>query len=368
MKLGFGLMRLPIINNDEKQIDMEQFRAMVDDFIAAGGTYFDTAYIYHGGNSETAFKEIVVNRYDRDKFTIANKMPMMIVREESQLEQIFNEQLERCGVDYFDYYLLHSLTEKYIETCERINAFDFVLKKKEQGFIKKVGFSFHDTAQVLDDLLTKHPEMEFVQLQINYLDYESEQIQSRKCYEVAVKHNKPVVVMEPIKGGVLASLPENFENVLKDRNKEASLSSWAIRFAASLENVFMVLSGMSALQHMEDNLSYMKDFIALTEEEKNVVLEIGEAIRNYTVIACTKCKYCENNCPMGIAIAHYFELYNDYHRYGKAFLNTAIRRYNRASTDKAKASECIHCGACEEVCPQHLQIRELLEKVAESFE
>jgi predicted aldo/keto reductase-like oxidoreductase len=368
MKLGFGLMRLPIINNDDKQIDMEQFCNMVDDFIAAGGTYFDIAYIYHGGNSETVFKEAVVKRYDRDSFTIADKMPMFIIKEESQLEKIFNEQLQRCGVEYFDYYLLHSLNEKFIETVERIGAVDFVLKKKEQGYIKKVGFSFHDTAEVLDDFLTKHPEMEFVQLQINYLDYETDDIQSRKCYETAIKHKKPVIVMEPIKGGLLANLPAEVEKILKERDEKASMASWAIRFAASLENVRMVLSGMSTKQQMEDNLSYMKNFKTLTEEEKQLILEVGETIKNNTAIACTKCRYCENNCPMGLAISDYFEVYNNYYRYGRNDLKRAKRNYRWVTKEKAKASECISCGACEEACPQHLEIRNLLAQVAKEFE
>ncbi len=368
MKLGFGLMRLPIINNDEKQIDMEQFCKMVDNFISCGGTYFDTAYIYHGGCSERAFKEAVVDRYPRDKFTIADKMPFFEIKEESQLEQIFSEQLERCGVEYFDYYLLHSLNETFIETCEKVNAIDFVLKKKEQGYIKKVGFSFHDTALVLDKFLTKYPEMEFVQLQINYLDYESQDIQSRKCYEVALKHQKPVIVMEPIKGGLLANLPEEIEKILKQKDTNASIASWAIRFAASLENVKMVLSGMSNIEQMKDNLSYMENFIPLTIEEKQLVLEVGEQIKNYTAIACTKCRYCENSCPMGLAISDYFEIYNDFKRYGKTFLPRALRRYNRITKDKPKASACISCGVCEEVCPQHLKIRGLLSEIAENFE
>ncbi|MGI6608364.1 MAG: aldo/keto reductase [Erysipelotrichaceae bacterium] len=368
MKFGFGLMRLPIVNNDDKQIDMKQFCAMADDFIAAGGTYFDTAYIYHGGNSESAFKEAVVNRYKRDMYTIADKMPMFLVKEENQLEKIFNEQLERCGVEYFDYYLLHSLTQAHIETVEKINAVDFILKKKECGYIKKVGFSFHDTAEVLDKFLTKYPEMEFVQLQINYLDYETDDIQSRKCYEIAAKHNKPVVVMEPVKGGLLAELPEEIARVLKKRDKNASMASWAIRFAASLENVKVVLSGMSNMQQMEDNLSYMREFVSLSDEEKRLILEVGEAVKNYTTIACTKCRYCENNCPMGLAIADYFELYNDYKRYGNAFLKTAVERYNKLTVDRAKAGECLECGACEDACPQHLKIRDFLATIASAFE
>ena len=262
-KFGFVLMRLPTVDGQYTQIDIPAFQEMADAFIAAGGTYFDTAWPYHGGNSERAFKKVVVKRYPRDSFTITDKMPMYAVNTADDLPKIFNEQLERCGVEYFDYYWLHALGSGNYEKVQKTNAFDFIARMKAEGKIKHIGFSYHDDTALLEQILTDHPEVEYVQIQLNYLDWEDPTVQSGKCYEICKNHGKPVMVMEPIKGGSLADIPEEADKLLKGQRLELSTASWAIRFAASLDGIITVLSGMSNLEQMEDNLSYMKDFSSL---------------------------------------------------------------------------------------------------------
>ena len=367
-KLGFGMMRLPLLNEeDKKSIDKKTVCQMVDTFMERGFTYFDTAYMYHEYESERAMKDVLVTRKDRDSYTLASKLPVMQLKEKEDMERIFNEQREKCGVEYFDYYLLHALDAEHYKTVRRLDCFGFAMQKKAEGKVKHVGFSFHDSAEVLDQILTEHPEAEFVQLQLNYLDWEDEKVQSRKCYETAVKHGKKVVVMEPVKGGTLAKLPKKAEDVLKALHPDWSAASWAIRFVASLENVMVVLSGMSTPEQMDDNTAYMKKFEPLTEKEKQVLLgEVVDSIHEAAKIPCTACRYCVEGCPMNIAIPEYFALYND--EITDKGNPEHAKRYAELTKEHGKASDCVECGQCEGACPQHLPAITWLKKVAEVFE
>lgn len=367
-KLGFGMMRLPLLNEeDKKSIDKKTVCQMVDTFMERGFTYFDTAYMYHEYESERAMKDVLVTRKDRDSYTLASKLPVMQLKEKEDMERIFDEQREKCGVEYFDYYLLHALDAEHYKTVKRLDCFGFAMQKKAEGKVKHVGFSFHDSAEVLDQILTEHPEAEFVQLQLNYLDWEDAKVQSRKCYETAAKHGKKVVVMEPVKGGTLAKLPKKAEDVLKALHPDWSAASWAIRFVASLENVMVVLSGMSTPEQMDDNTAYMKEFEPLTEKEKQVLLgEVVDSIHEAAKIPCTACRYCVEGCPMNIAIPEYFALYND--EITDKGNPEHAKRYAELTKEHGKASDCVECGQCEGACPQHLPAITWLKKVAEVFE
>lgn len=367
-KLGFGLMRLPLLNEeDKKSIDKEQACQMTDLFLERGFTYFDTAYMYHEYESERAVKDFLVTRKDRGSYTLASKLPVMQLKEKEDMERIFNEQREKCGVEYFDYYLLHALDAEHYKTVKRLGCFEFAMQKKAEGKVKHVGFSFHDSADVLDEILTDHPEAEFVQLQLNYLDWEDAKVQSRKCYETAVKHGKKVVVMEPVKGGTLANLPAKAKEVLHGLHPDWSDASWAIRFVASLENVMVVLSGMSNLQQMEDNSGYMEQFEPLMEQEKKVLLgQVVDIIHEAAKIPCTACRYCVEGCPMSIAIPEYFALYNA--EITEKGTPEHKEQFEALAKEHGKPGDCVACGQCEGACPQHLPAIEWLKKVAEVFE
>ncbi len=371
-KLGFGLMRLPLHDMaDSAKVDYERFCQMADRYMAAGFNYFDTATPYHGGgHSEIAFRECVAKRFPRTSYTITDKLSFFIVQKREELEGFFQAQLERCGVDYFDYYLLHAMNKERLTLAEQIHAFDFVRQKKAEGKIRHLGFSFHDTADVLEEILTRHPEMEYVQLQLNYVDWKDPEVQSGKCYKVCEKFAKPVIVMEPVKGGLLASVPKEAEKLLKEANPDRSVASWAIRYAASLENVVMVLSGMSEETQLEDNLSYMQDFQALSESEKQRIDRVATIIKEKERIACTACRYCVDGCPKKIAIPDYFKLINKISQFGELQTASAKTAYFHQvqNVGSGKASDCIECGQCEKQCPQHLPIIKLLKDVTEILE
>lgn len=362
-KLGFGLMRLP--KDDEGNIKQAEVNHMVDAFMEKGFHYFDTAYAYAG--SEAAMKIALVDRYERTSFTIADKLPAWKLKCQDDVERIFNESLSLCGVDYFDFYLLHSIEESHYPTYEKYHCFEFISEMKKQGKIKNIGFSFHDSAEFLDKVLTEHPEIDFVQLQLNYLDWENGVIQSRKNYEIARKHNKPIVVMEPVKGGTLAEFPTEIESILKDYHPQRSIASWALRYIGSQDGIMTILSGMSNEEQMNDNLSTMSDFKPLNDEEYDLIKKVIKKILSFPTIPCTACRYCVPGCPMRINIPDLFTAYNSAKTYG------TNRRYdtyykNHSSGENNPASACIECGQCEGVCPQHLSIIDYLKEVSKEFD
>ena len=369
-KLGFGLMRLPLLNpEDDSSIDLEQMKQMVDTFLERGFTYFDTAWMYCGGKSEEAAYAALVSRYPRDRFTLTTKLPSYMLKKEADREWLFHEQLRRTGAGYFDYYWLHDVNAKTVKTFDALNCWDFIREKKAAGLVRHIGFSYHDGPELLDRILTEHPEIEYVQLQLNYLDWDSAGVQSRKCYEVATRHGRPVIVMEPVKGGTLARVPEQLEKMFRDREPDMSVPSWAIRFAASQENVMVVLSGMSNMEQLLDNTGYMQDFKPLNEEELGLMRVAADIINGSITVPCTGCSYCTVNCPRHIAIPQYFSLYNaDLQEAKEKGWTPQPGYYEHLTLEFGKASDCIKCGQCESMCPQHLPIRKYLEDVAAHFE
>ena len=368
-KLGFGLMRLPLMDADDpKKIDREAVCRMVDLFMEQGFGYFDTAYPYHEGLSETVFQEAVAKRYPRNAYTITDKLPLYLLRKEEEMEQIFQQQLNRLGLDFIDYYWLHNVGTASYAVAQRLGAFEFVRKKKEQGKVGHIGFSFQDRADLLDRVLMEHPEMEFVQLQLNYLDWEDTNVQARLCYEAAIRHGKQVMVMEPVKGGTLASLPPQAKELLEQYRPGLSPAGWALLFAASRKEVAMVLSGMSDRQQMEENLLVMENQPPLTAREEQTLLQVAEILREKIAIPCTACRYCVAGCPKHIAIPDYFSLYNSLRRFGPEQWGNVSAYYNNLTQTHGGASDCVGCGACEAHCPQHLPIREHLHQVAVALE
>lgn len=367
-KLGFGLMRLPLTDaNDKGSIDIEALKEMVDTFMEQGFTYFDTAWMYCAFKSENAVKEALTDRYPRDRYTLTTKLHASYLKTKEDRDRIFEEQRQKTGVDYFDYYLIHAIDQELYSIYNEMDCFNWLIEKKKQGFVKHIGFSYHDSAEFLDQVLTEHPEMEFVQLQMNYLDWESAEVQSRKCYEVASKHGKPVIVMEPVKGGTLADVPAEVRESFAAYHPDLSVPSWAIRFVASLDNVAMVLSGMSNMEQLMDNISYMKEFVPMNAEETELVHKAAEMIKDSIAISCTGCSYCTEGCPMQIAIPDLFRVYNKSKR-GEITDVEANEEYRQLTESGGKARECLACGQCQVTCPQHLEIINYLKDVAKCME
>ena len=367
---GFGCMRLPMVDGE---VDMEQFEQMVDLFLEEGFNYFDTAHGYLDGKSELALREGLTSRYPRDRYLLVNKLTSMYFHKEEEIRPFFENQLKWCGVDYFDVYLMHAQNVAEFEKYKKCHAYETALQLKEEGKIRHFGISFHDKAVVLDQILTEYPQVEIVQIQFNYLDYEDPSVEARKVYEVCRKHNKPVLVMEPVKGGSLVKLPEDAQNIFDDLNAQEgtqmSNASYAIRYAAGFDGMKVVLSGMSDLQQMKDNLSYMKGFQPLNAKEKEAVAKVVEVFHGLDMIPCTACHYCvdENHCPKHIRIPDVFACLNS----KKAFNDWNMDSFYSSvltANGSGKASECIGCGGCERVCPQHLEIRKLLGDVAATCE
>ncbi len=350
---GFGMMRLPMIG---EEVDMEQTKKMVDAFLDAGFNYFDTAHPYIQGKSEDAVKVCVADRYPREKFLLANKLSFNCFETEAEVRPLVESQLEKCGVEYFDFFLMHAMNLTRYEKYKACRCFEIVQELKKEGKLRHVGMSFHDSAENLDKILTWHPELEFVQIQFNYVDYEDPKVQSRACYEVCRKHNKPMIIMEPVKGGSLINLPKDALELLTTGNA----ASYALRFAASFEGIVMVLSGMSNEEQMADNLSFMTDFKPLTEEEHETIGKVRTIYQAQHKIPCTACRYCTDGCPAGIPIPDIFTCMNQ-------------KRAGEGEPDKTygefenNASACIGCGQCEEECPQNLKIRDLLKEVEKAF-
>lgn len=359
---GFGCMRLPM-NGGE--IDYAEFNKMIDAFIENGFNYFDTAHGYHSGKSETALRDCLVARYPRDKFILTNKLTQPYFNSEADVRTFFESQLKICGVDYFDFYLMHAQSKEIFAHFKKCRAYEQALEFKAEGKIKHFGISFHDTAEVLDQILSEYPQIEVVQIQLNYVDYDDPAVQSRKCLEVCNKHEKPVIVMEPVKGGNLVNLPDDAKKYFKELGS-ASTASYAIRFAAGQKGVFMVISGMSDMAQMNDNISYMKEFNPLDEKEMRAVQNVCAVFNGMNLIPCTACRYCTDGCPKNISIPDLFACMNTkkhYHDWNADYYYNEVHTKNRG-----KASDCIKCGKCENACPQHLPIRDLLQEVAKEFE
>ena len=364
-KLGFGMMRLP-----EKggKIDIDHLSRMVDAYMLAGMNYFDTAYVYHGGNSEKAIREALVRRYPRDSFMLATKLPAWCMKEPADRDRIFSEQCERCGVDYFDFYLLHSIEDGGNgETYERLDCFNWGLQKKAEGKIRHFGFSFHGSPAYLIKVLDAHPEVEFVQIQLNYADWKNPVVRSGELYEILHARNIPMIIMEPVKGGTLASLKPELEDMYRAVRPDASAASWALRFVGSLPGVMTILSGMSNEEQMKDNIGTFIRFEPLTAEERQLVEKVRSIMLDVPQIGCTSCRYCTPGCPMNISIPDVFRAVNTMNLYGDVFRPKAFYG-GIIGQGHGRASECIACGQCESVCPQHLPIIDLLKEASDKLD
>ena len=365
-KIGFGLMRLP---ENDGVIDIEKVNKMVDAYMDAGFNYFDTAYVYHGGNSEKTVKEAIVKRYPRDSFTLATKLPAWSIHSFEDRDKIFNEQLERCGVDYFDYYLLHSIEDgNNYDTYVKYDCFNWGVQKREEGKIKHLGFSYHGTPELLVKIVDSHPEIEFVQIQLNYADWDNKIVHSGELYKILADRNIPIIVMEPCKGGKLANHDEECTEILKSVRPDKSVASWAFRYVGSLPGIATILSGMTTQEQMEDNMNTFRNFEPLSDEEKAAIDKVVEAMFRVEQVGCTACRYCVDGCPMSISIPDIISAINTKRKFPgdmrpQFFYNGLVAR-----DGNGKASDCIGCGQCEGVCPQHLPIIEILKEGVEKFE
>jgi predicted aldo/keto reductase-like oxidoreductase len=362
-KLGFGMMRLPMLQDGS--VDIESVSKMFDYFIGHGFSYFDTAYVYADGKLEEAVRETLVKRYPRENWQLATKLPIWLVSETRDMEKMFETQLERTGAGYFDFYLLHAQDAQSNERCKKLGAWEFMKQKKEAGLIRHIGFSFHDKAEVLDKILIEHPEAEFVQLQINYIDWEDGAVESRLCYETALKHGKPVVVMEPIKGGSLLRVKPEILEIFRQANHLSKPASWALRFVSSLPGVKLILSGMNDMSQVIENCETLESFKPLDDRERETISRVVAEIKKIPEIPCTRCNYCVETCPrkvpipQGIGALNLYRIYNNY--------DEAAHIYGGGLRDGSSASDCIECGACQERCPQHLPIIEIMKEVVSAF-
>ncbi len=359
---GMGCMRFPVKENNET--DIEQVKRMVDVFIQNGFNYFDTAHAYIDGKSERIMRECLTERYGREEYILTNKLSTNFFEKNEEIRPLFQKQLEECGVEYFDFYLMHAQDKALFEKYKKCRAYETALELKKEGKFIHFGISFHDKADVLEKILTEYPEIEVVQLQFNYFDYEDVSVESRKCYEICRKYDKKVIVMEPVKGGNLANLPDDAKKIIDDMGN-GTPASYAIRFAASFEGIIMVLSGMSNYEMTVENIGFMKNFVPLTKEERECLESVCEVLKKKGLVSCTACRYCISQCPKKILIPDLFSCFNG----KKIWNNWNSNYYYGVHTQKnGKAGDCIECGKCEKICPQHLNIRELLKIVSNEFE
>lgn len=359
---GFGCMRLPV--DSEENICEEEICRMFDMFLERGFNCFDTAHGYLSGQSEVAIRKCLTSRYPRDRYILTDKLSENFFEKEEDIRPLFQQQLDACGVDYFDFYLMHAQRAGNFQQYKNCHAYETAFALKKEGKIRHVGMSFHDTPEVLDQILTEYPQIEVVQLQFNYYDYYNESVQSRACYDVCVKHGKPVIVMEPVRGGSLVNIPDEAEEVLKNLNN-GSNASFAIRFAAGHDNIMVVLSGMGSVEMVDDNTSYMQDFKPLSEQEKEAVFKVRDIINSKQMVSCTGCRYCTDGCPIGIRIPDVFALWNRSHMFKNV---NAKDRYQRMISRSGNPADCLQCGQCEGICPQQLQIITLLQQAREELE
>lgn len=367
-KLGFGAMRLPENGRFSKGIDLDLTCEMIDYFIEKGYNYFDTAYPYHSGKSEETLNKCLVERYSREDFILIDKLPTFSLKKEEDMEKYFNIQQERCGVEYFDYYLIHDVAKRNLNAIRKFNPYEYVKKLKKEGKVKHIGFSFHDDAEFLEEMLNEMPEIEVVMLQINYLDWESSAVQSRKCYEICRKYNKEIMVMEPLKGGTLVNVPDKAKDILKTSKPEMSVPSWALRFVAGLKDVSIVFSGMHSIEDVKENIETMDNFEPLDEKEHKILQDVAGIIKGVNIIPCTYCNYCAENCEDNIPISKFFELYNADLRENHSKFSKYLDEYNEYASIAAYASDCTFCGNCVDSCPQQLDIPDYMEDVADYFE